>query len=532
MTTPPTRAVCLHGHFYQPPRENPWLDVIEPQPSAAPHRDWNARVTAECYTPLSQATLDPLHSGDPVAGLINADFGPTLLAWLQRHRPDTYAALLAADQHSLRAFNGHGGAIAQAYNHIILPLATPRDRRTQIVWGLRDFQHRFGRPSSGIWLAETAVDLPTLDLLAEHGVRFTILSPHQAARVRPSPDAPWRATPHASIDPRRPYLQRLPSGRDIALFFYDPAISGDIAFGDLLDDGDRFADRLLQGFDDRTSPQLVHVATDGETYGHHRRRGVQALTQALGRLQRTEGVHLTTYDQHLTRHPPTWEVQIASPSSWSCAHGVERWRSDCGCRGRHDWHQRWRAPLRDALDYLRDALANPWRRAASRLLTDPWAARDDAIALHHAYDDALAAQHAAQHTQDTAPPPGDRPRRIAADPELAEARRAFFAAHGARPLRQGEQLRALELLELQRQAMFMYTSCGWFFDEISGIETVQVLQYAARVAELATRLLPGGAHVADAFRARLIAAPSNNPDFRDGRQVYDALAQAGRPGSR
>lgn len=496
------RHVCIHGHFYQPPRENPWLEAIEVQDSAYPYHDWNERITAECYAPNAAARI--LDAQGRIARIvsnyssISFNFGPTLLAWMETARPALYRAVLEADRRSIERFSGHGAAIAQAHSHLILPLANERDRHTQVAWGLADFRHRFGREPEGMWLPETAVDVPTLEALAEQGVRFTILAPHQAARVRPLPregDGGGRWTTIAEnggIDPTLPYLCRLPSGRSIALFFYDGPLSHALSFGDLLQDGERFARRLLgalppDGTGDGRA-RLVHVATDGETYGHHHRYGEMALAYAVDRLENDHSVRLTIYGEMLADHPPAHEVEIAERTSWSCAHGVERWRSDCGCStgGDAGWHQRWRGPLREALDWLRDELAPRYERAAGELLRDPWAARDG-------YVDVLL----------------DR-----SDASLDR----FFVAHAhpqrGRELSKEERVRARRLLEMQRHAMTMYTSCGWFFNDLAGIETIQVLQYADRVLQLAHRLFEEDFE--EPFLARLEKAESNRPATAPG----------------
>lgn len=491
------RHVCIHGHFYQPPRENPWLEAIEVQDSAYPYHDWNERITAECYAPNASARI--LDAEGRIARIvsnyssISFNFGPTLLAWMETARPALYRALVEADRRSIARFSGHGAAIAQAHSHLILPLANERDRHTQVVWGLADFRHRFGREPEGMWLSETAVDVPTLEALAEQGVRYTILAPHQAARVRPlarEGDAAGRWTTvaeHGGIDTTLPYLCRLPSGRSIALFFYDGPLSHALSFGDLLQDGERFVRRLLGalppdgGGDARA--RLVHVATDGETYGHHHRYGEMALAYAVDRLENDPTVRLTIYGEMLADHPPRYEVEIAEGTSWSCAHGVERWRSDCGCStgGEAGWHQRWRGPLREALDWLRDELAPRYERAAGELLRDPWAARND-------YIDVLLDRSEASL---------DR----------------FFGAHAhprkGRDLSHPERVRVRRLLEMQRHAMTMYTSCGWFFNDLAGIETIQVLQYADRVLQLAHRLFEEDFE--EPFLARLERAESNRP---------------------
>lgn len=489
------RYVVIHGHFYQPPRESPWLERIEREESAFPAHDWNERVTDECYAPNAHARILGPH-GRIVAitnnyARISFNVGPTLLGWMESARPDVYAAILEADAESARRFGGHGSAMAQVYNHMILPLANRRDRVTQVRWGIRDFSHRFGRRPEGMWLAETAVDVESLEILAEHGIRFTVLAPHQCARVR-RPGGSWEDVSGERVDPRRPYLARLPSGRSIALFFYDGPISRAVAFERLLDDGHRFADRILGAFAPRRDePQLVHIATDGETYGHHHRYGEMALAVALSRLEHDRSVTLTTYGQLLELWPPTWEAQIVENTSWSCAHGIERWRSDCGCNSGTGWQQRWRAPLRESLDWLRDQLAPLYERETAKLLRDPWEARDG-------YIDVVLDRSA---------------------PSVA----AFFAAHARGELGADERRRALSLLELSRHAMLMYTSCGWFFDELSGLETVQVLRYAARAMQLAERLF--GVSLEPGFLERLAKAPSNRPEYRDGEGVWRALVE-------
>jgi len=495
------RYLCIHGHFYQPPRENPWLEAIELQDSAYPYHDWNERISAECYAPNSVARI--LDGENKIVKLINNyarisfNFGPTLLSWMEAKAPEVYAAILAADRDSQKTFSGHGSALAQVYNHVIMPLANRRDRLTQIRWGIRDFQHRFKRAPEGMWLAETAVDLATLEALADHGIRFTILAPHQAARFRPIGEKDWFEINGAAIDPSRAYRQVLPSGKSLAVFFYDGPTARGVAFEGLLSNGETFITKLLGGFsEERDWPQLMHIATDGESYGHHHKFGDMALAYALDQIESRALARLTNYGEFLAKRPPTHEVQIVENSSWSCAHGVERWRDDCGCNsGAHaDWHQAWRRPLRDALDWLRDNLAPPWEIHARKYLADPWAARD-------AYIDVVL----------------DR------SPENIER---FLNRHGARQLNASERVRALKLLELQRQLLLMYTSCGWFFDELSGIETVQVIQFAARAVQLAEELF--GDHVESAFCDRLARARSNIVEHGTGRDIYEKFVRPAR----
>ncbi|MBW3562303.1 MAG: DUF3536 domain-containing protein [Actinobacteria bacterium] len=489
-----TRYVCIHGHFYQPPRENPWLESVELQESAYPYHDWNARITAECYAQNAESRiLDEqgriVQISNNYAG-ISFNVGPTLLGWMQDNAPDVHDAIVDADRRSQARFGGHGSALAQPYNHLIMPLASTRDRRTQVRWGIADFRHRFGREPEGMWLPEAAVDTETLEVLADHGIAFTILEPHQAGAIRRlDDDADWHEAAASDVDTGRPYLARLPSGNEIAIFFYDGPISRAVAFEGLLADGARLADRLLSAAASaERDPYLVNIATDGESYGHHHRHGDMALAFALRRLEASEDVELTNYGVFLEEHPPSWEVRIAEDTSWSCAHGVERWRSDCGCAdgGNPEWDQGWREPLRAALDRLRGELDDLYEREAAALLEDPWTARDG-------YIEVLL----------------DRGRTD-----------AFLARHAARDLDDDEQVRARRLLELQRHAMLMFTSCGWFFDDLSRIETIQVLRYAGRALQLA-RALTGRDDAERVFLDLLAKAQSNDPDYGDGRDVFD-----------
>jgi len=480
--------------MYQPPRENPWLEGIELQDSAFPYHDWNERVAAESYVPNSAARI--LDGEGRVMDIVSNyarvsfNFGPTLLSWMEAHAAEAYDSIIDADRVSREKRSGHGNAIAQVYNHVIMPLANTRDKRTQIVWGIRDFRHRFQRKPEGMWLAEAAVDLETLEILAEHEIAFTILAPRQAARVRKLGTGKWRDVSGARIDPARAYLCRLPSGRRITLFFYDGPISSAVAFEGLLERGEDFANRLLTGFSEaRDWAQLMHVATDGESYGHHHRFGEMALAYALTHIESFGLATLTNYGEYLEKHPPTHEVQIYENSSWSCIHGVERWRSDCGCNsgGNRQWNQQWRAPLRDALDGLRDELAQMFEQKSAAYLKDPWAARDDYI---------WVILDRSEETID-----------------------CVLGRHATRALSEEEKGTVLRLMEMQRQAMLMYTSCGWFFDELSGIETVQILQYAGRALQLAEEFGPAG--LEPKFKERLSMAQSNIDDQGNGADIYE-----------
>jgi hypothetical protein len=489
------RFVCVHGHFYQPPRENPWLEAVELQDSAYPYHDWNQRISVECYAANAAARI--LDREGRIERIVSTyerlsfNFGPTLLAWLERHDHATYQAILAADEASRRRFSGHGSALAQGYNHIILPLASRADKVTQVRWGIADFVHRFRRQPEGMWLPETAVDLETLEVLAEAGLRFTVLAPHQAARVRRAGTRDWHDVAGARIDPTMPYTVVLPSGRRIAVFFYDGPISRAIAFERLLERGEDLVNRLRGGFhDDRGRVELVHIATDGETYGHHHRFGEMALAYALDVLERDGGVQLTNYGEFLERFPPDQEAEIVERTAWSCAHGVERWRADCGCNtgGHPGWNQAWRGPLRAAFDWLRDELAGPWTARAGQLLSDPLAARDDYITV------VLDRSPAAAST--------------------------FLSRHATRPLDPAERVTVLKLLEVQRHLMLMYTSCGWFFDDVSGIETVQVISYAARAVQLAAELF--GDDLEARFLARLETVTGNRREAPTARAIWES----------
>ena len=509
--------ICVHGHFYQPPRENPFLNVVGRQPSAEPFHDWNERILHESYRPNAFARI--LNDRGEVVRIVNNyehisfNIGPTLMSWLERHDLETYQRIIEADRKSCDRNQGHGNAIAQVYNHIIMPLANPRDKVTQVRWGIADFKRRFGRDPEGMWLAETAVDTKTMEVLANEGIQFIVLAPSQASRCRrfglPEGFDQWQDVSEGDIDPTRPYrcfLPAQPNGRNyIDIFFYDGPISGDMGFDDILQSSQHFANRIGQavrpwaheqnhedfhGEDARPicseRSQMVSVATDGETFGHHRKGAEKALAYALTHEFPARGWKVTSYAHYLSLCPPVWEVQLKPVTAWSCSHGVERWKSDCGCGGGGGWQQQWRAPLRETLDWLRDRLAPLYEEAASTLLSDPWAARNDYVEVISDRSD---------RTLD-----------------------AFFFKHQVYPLNAAERTDALRLLEMQRHTLLMYTSCGWFFDEISRPEGTQLLRYAARAIELAESVF--GIQLEAEFIGRLEHAPSNVDYFKDGSGVY------------
>ncbi|XQQ07878.1 MAG: DUF3536 domain-containing protein [Leptolyngbya sp. IPPAS B-1204] len=536
--------VTVHGHFYQPPRENPYLNAIERQPSAAPFHDWNERIHHECYRPNAFARV--LNDREELLGIVNNfeylsfNIGPTLMSWLERYDIETYQRILEADRKSCERLNGHGNAIAQVYNHMIMPLANERDKYTQIRWGKADFKSRFGRDPEGIWLAETAVDYATLEALVAEGIKFIILAPSQAQRCRPlptadHPDPHWTEVGGSQIDPIRPYrcyLKRvevtlreeqsstalssqledhIPADSTqnskhcyaeasyntqnssdcpyIDIFFYDGPISRDMGFSDVLSNSSHFIGRIAQAVRGDQPAQLIAVATDGETFGHHKGGTEKALAYAFTEEFPRRGWTVTNFAHYLSLNPPAWEVELKPVTAWSCSHGVERWQEDCGCGGGGSWHQQWRRPLRDSLDWLRDQLSKVYEEHGKKLFLDPWKARD----------------HYIQVILDRSPTCINR----------------FLAQHQSHKLSAAERVDALRLLEMQRHALLMYTSCGWFFDEISRPEGTQILRYAARALELAGDV--AGVQLEKAFIRRLGAAPSNVDLFQNGAEVYRQL---------
>lgn len=493
------KYICIHGHFYQPPRENPWLEEVELQDSAYPYHDWNERITTECYAPNSASRI--LGPDNTIIDIvnnyskINYNFGPTLLSWMERHQPEVYQAILEADRVSAERYSGHGSAMAQIYNHMIMPLASSRDKRTQTLWGIEDFKKRFGRFPEGIWLPETAVDIETLEIIAEAGIRYTLLAEHQIKRIKKNSDERWEDVKEGRVDPTQAYLCRLPSGKEIHIFVYHGEISREVAFGNLLNSGDLFAARLGGAFrEDHGRSQLVHIATDGETFGHHHPHADMALAYALYAIESKNIARLTNYGEYLEKNPPTHRVEIVEKSSWSCAHGVERWRSNCGCHigASTGGKQGWRAPLRKGMDWLRERVSRHYEKEASLFLLDPWGARD-------AYIEVI----------------NNRSR--------SEVER-FFKRHQSKPLKKGDISRMLKLLEMQKNAMLMYTSCGWFFDDISGIETIQIMQYASRVIQLAEET--GSPALEKGFLSFLKEAPSDL--YENGEIVYKEFVNSSR----
>lgn len=529
-------CVTVHGHFYQPPRENPYLDAIERQASASPAHDWNERIDNECYRPNAFARI--LNDRGEVAGIVNNyeymsfNIGPTLMSWLERYDTEVYQRILEADRKSCQRLNGHGNAIAQVYNHIIMPLANERDKYTQIRWGIADFRSRFDRDPEGMWLAETAVDYATLEVLVAEGIRFIVLAPSQAERCRPligqnhegepGHNSEWHEVGGGQIDPTRPYrcylkpemrlmadhqlspLSTHHFGRQhsqnsaappantpyIDIFFYDGPISRDMGFNDVLSSSHHLVGRLGQAVrGDHRPAQLICVATDGETFGHHKNSTEKCLAYAFTEEFPRRGWTVTNFAHYLSQNPSAWEVELKPVTAWSCSHGVDRWQDDCGCGGGGGWHLLWRKPLRDTLNWLRDRLIPIYEEAGRKLFRDPWKARDE-------YIDVI---------RDRSPANVDR----------------FLERHQVRPLDASEQVDALRLLEMQRHTLLMFTSCGWFFEEISRPEGVQILRYAARALELAGEVT--GVQLEKDFVDRLALVPSNVDCFQTGAEVYRQL---------
>jgi alpha-amylase/alpha-mannosidase (GH57 family) len=491
--------ITVHGHFYQPPRENPYLGKIERQPSAHPYHDWNERIYYECYRPNAFARI--LNDRGEVIDIVNNfeylsfNIGPTLMSWLEKYDPEVYQRIIEADRHSCQRLNGHGNAIAQAYNHIILPLANERDKYTQIRWGKADFRSRFRREPEGMWLAETAIDYETIKVLIDEGIRFTILAPSQAERCRPlptkdDPEPEWHAVAGSQIDPTRPYRCFIEDGRYIDIFFYDGPISRDMGFSDLLKTADHFVSRIGQAIKgDRRRSQLISVGTDGETFGHHKKGTEKCLAYVFTIDFPDRGWTVTNYAHYLSIHQPTWEVVLKPVTAWSCSHGVDRWQDDCGCAGGGIWHQKWRRPLRDTLNWLRDQLNALYEEIGTKFFNDPWLVRDEYIKVI-----------------------GDR---------SYENVSQFLDQYQCRLLTPEEQIDAFRLLEMERHTLLMFTSCGWFFEEISRPEGVQILRYAAHALELAGEV--AGVHLKDEFIRRLAQAPSNVETFGNGAEVYRQL---------
>ena len=497
------KFICIHGHFYQPPRENPWTGEVDEEPSAAPFHDWNERIVKECYEANARAPI--LNAKGETAICVNNfknisfDIGPTLLSWLRRKSTLTYQAIVDADRESVADHNGHGNAMAQIYNHIIMPLAKKRDKITQVIWGIEDFKFHYGRPPEGMWLSEAAVDYETLKILSDNGILFTVLAPHQAMRIRKIGFARfWEPVNHENIDPKRPYRVLLEGGRQFHVFFYDAPISRAVAFQGLLNSGDQLVSRLMNAFGRAETSQLVSLAVDGETFGHHHKFGEMAVAYGLKKIRDHHLAQLTNYAEFLEKNGSQWEVSIQPNSSWSCAHGVERWRSDCGCRMNHEmgWNQKWRGTLREALDTLHEVVDHVYESQMGLLVKDPWQARNDYV-------------------------------QVLLDPSEKQRKR-FLAKHAKRTLFPVDEKRIWDLLEAEKFSLYMFTSCGWFFDDISGIEPVQLMKFALRAMELVQPYTDKDLETG--FKKMMARTKSNIPENGTGADVFDRFVKSAKPG--
>jgi alpha-amylase/alpha-mannosidase (GH57 family) len=460
------KFVCLYGHFYQPPREDPFTGRIPHEPGATPYENFNEKITVECYRP------------NALAGNfehISFDLGPTLAGWLEHYHQNTYRTIVDADRLNVERY-GVGNALAQAYNHTILPLASARDKRTQISWGLQDFAHRFGRPAQGMWLAETAVDMESLAILAELGVQYTVLAPWQAAEP---------------VDVTQPYRVALPGGRSISVFFYNGPLSGGVSFDwDMTNNADSFAasflpNHLNQDKVARGEDQLIVIATDGELYGHHKPWRDRFLHHLVHEGAQAFGFQVTTLERYLRDHPATREVKLHVPSAWSCAHGVARWSTGCECT---EGNATWKPALRHALDGLSVRLDDTFERTAAKTLKDPWAARDAYLSLRNGW--------------------------------LSTA--DFWARFGRRrwrPRNELAEVQTMHLLEAQYFGQCMYTSCGFFFEDVDRIEPRNDIAFARRAISLVWQATHQD--LQQEFVANLAAAHS----WRNGLNGTDLYAQ-------
>ncbi|MCI0450345.1 MAG: DUF3536 domain-containing protein [Chlorobi bacterium] len=498
--------ICIHGHFYQPPRENPWTGKIELQPSAKPYHDWNEKIYDECYKPNTEADIID-DTGNLVHEVnnfefINFNFGPTLLAWLKNKHPQTYKRIIEADKKSITLHNGHGNAIAMCYNHMIMPLANFNDKITQIKWGLADFKYHFGRDSEGIWLPETACNEETIEVLISEGIKYIILDTSQAEKVRKPGDEKWIGVNAGSINPKHPYrcFSHINRNNYINIFFYDGPISKAVAFDDVLTSSQKLLEKIFAAEDKKTnSDQLISVATDGETFGHHKSNAERTLAFFLKSLAPLNNFKIVNFGEYLEQHPPEYGIKIKAGengegTSWSCPHGVKRWKEDCGCGGGGGWHQQWRKPLRESLNWLRNQMIIIYENFGSHLFKNVWKARNDYIYLMLDNSD--------------------------------DGKMRFFNENAVRELSETEKNISIKLLEMQKFAMFMFTSCGWFFSEISGIETVKILEYASRAMELSRDI--SGIALEDEFLKMLSEAKSNIPAYKNGQIIYEKLVKASK----
>jgi alpha-amylase/alpha-mannosidase (GH57 family) len=497
--------LTIHGHFYQPPRENPWTNEVPKEESASPFHDWNERIYQECYKPNTEAVI--INEKGSVVNRVNNyeymsfNFGPTLLDWIKSKHKHTFDKIIEADRKSVRLKNGHGNAIAQVYNHIIMPLANARDKETQVKWGMKYFRYHFGRESEGIWLSETAVNYDTIEVLINENIRYIILDPSQALKCRKIGDSAFLDVAYGNINPKVPYrcFSRKDSSRYIDIFFYDGPISKNIAFDDLIFSAERLLDRIdTAKIPGSSIPQLLSIAVDGETFGHHKKFSERTIAYLFSELASRRGYSVVNYAEFLDMQPPEWEVILkdgynSEGSSWSCLHGVDRWKKDCGCNtgSQPGWNQKWREPLRDGLNSLRDKLSVIYEMLGREYFKDVWEARNDYIDL--------ILDNSSDNINN------------------------FFVRHSKRELNSDEKELCLNMLEMQKYSMYMFTSCGWFFADISGLETKKILEYSKRAVEFGESL--SGLDLKSGFLDELKKAHSNIPEFVNGKEIYLKLGE-------
>ncbi|MCG2724927.1 MAG: DUF3536 domain-containing protein [Elusimicrobia bacterium] len=512
------KHISIHAHFYQPPRENPWTNEVDFQPSAYPFENWNQRIARECYIPNLYApikdennkVIETINNYE----FLNFNFGPTLLSWLEKEYPYYYKKIIASVQKSHKE-TGHLNAIAQIYNHVIMPLASFNDQLTQLLWGINDFKYRFGFEPESVWLPETAANKETLKLLIDQKIKYIILAPHQAEKIRLLDTKKWTDVSKENIDPKKPYFWhdkdeegKNITNRKIAVFFYDAGLSKAVAFENIMDHSSVFADRALACYDDKTKEdQLLLIASDGETYGHHQKFSDMTLAHSFKHEFKNRSIKTVNLASYLETHQPKYEVEIkkgpdGEGTSWSCAHGVRRWKGGCDCgKERNILH--WRAPLRASLNWLRDVLIEIYKQEGEKLFKDVWEARNNYI-----------------KPLITLPQTGDK---------LSSHKKTlneFLAFNLKENLTKEDINKALNLLEMQKYAMYMFTSCGWFFSDISRIEAVQNLKYAAKAIEIAGKL--GFKDIEKGFLSLLELAPSNHPEFKTGADIYKNLVTSNK----
>lgn len=472
------KYLIIHGHFYQPPRENPWTEEVGRQPSAEPYHNWNERITAECYNSnLDAMVLDNTRNVLDVINnfqSISFNFGPTILSWMKKNATETYTRVLNSNKNN---------AIAQVYNHIIMPLATRRDMKTEVLWGIKDFEYRYGRKPKGMWLPETAVSNDTLEVLAESGIAFTILAPYQISRIRKTNGTKWEDIEDTNKASGL-YLIRLKNGKSIKIITYDAPISRKVSFEGLLHSGDELLQEIIRRYDE-TGKNILVIATDGETYGHHHRFGEMALAYVIHQIGLQNDIEIINMEQYLTMNEPEYEAELKENTSWSCIHGIERWRGDCGCStgGKPEWNQKWRKPLREALNRLKKQIDEIFEKEGKKYLQDVWKARDE-------YIDVILTR-------------GE------------EGINNFIDRNG---IESEKKVDFLKLMEMERNGLLMFTSCGWFFSDVSGIETVQILKYAAKAIELARNFT--NINIEEGFLEKLEAAKSNKREEENGAVIY------------